>query len=112
MVFVERQICAAPFGPASRGVFGFRYAKVAMSTIETRPIDWAAVSRETIAHLQRLIRINTVNPPGNEIVVAQYLEATLSAEGIETHLFEPAPGRAAVVAERRRRDLGSALPRS
>lgn len=61
-------------------------------------IDWSAVSRETIAHLQRMIRINTVNPPGNELAVAKYLESVLRAEGIETHLFEPAPGRAAFVA--------------
>ena len=60
--------------------------------------DWSAVSRETIAHLQRMIRMNTVNPPGNELAVAKYLESVLRAEGIETHLFEPAPGRAAFVA--------------
>src|SRR6185503_16109828 len=48
--------------------------------------DWAATASETLAHLQRLIRINTVNPPGNELAVAQYLDSTLKAEGIETHL--------------------------
>jgi acetylornithine deacetylase/succinyl-diaminopimelate desuccinylase-like protein len=70
------------------------------SSAATEPysIDWTAVSRETIDHLQRMIRINTVNPPGNEMEVARYLEATFSAAGIETHLFEPAPGRAALVA--------------
>jgi hypothetical protein len=60
--------------------------------------DWNATSRETLAHLQRMIRMNTVNPPGNEMQVAQYLDSTLKAAGIETHLFEPAPGRAAFVA--------------
>ena len=60
--------------------------------------DWEAAARETVVHLQRMIRINTVNPPGNEIGVAQYLDSTLKAAGIETHLFEPAPGRAALVA--------------
>src|SRR5215208_2628743 len=60
--------------------------------------DWNAVSGETLAHLQRMIRINTVNPPGNEMEVARYLDSTLKAAGIETHLFEPAPGRAALVA--------------
>ena len=61
-------------------------------------IDWNAVSRETILHLQQLIRINTVNPPGNEMAVARYLESTLNAEDIETQLFEPASNRAALVA--------------
>src|SRR5688572_15327655 len=64
-------------------------------------VDWTAVSRETLAHLQRMIRINTVNPPGNELGVAQYLDSTLKAAGIETHLFQPAPGRAAFVARLR-----------
>ncbi len=60
--------------------------------------DWSAASKETLGHLQTMIRLNTVNPPGNEMPVARYLDATLKAAGIETHLFEPAPGRAAFVA--------------
>ena len=70
--------------------------------------DWDAVARETVVHLQRMIRVNTVNPPGNEIGVAKYLDSTLKASGIETHLFEPAPGRAALVA--RLRGDGSRRP--
>ena len=60
--------------------------------------DWNAVRDETVRHLQAMIRMNTVNPPGNELAVARYLDSTLKADGIETHLFEPAPGRAAFVA--------------
>ncbi len=60
--------------------------------------DWTAAQQETITHLQAMIRMNTSNPPGNEIGVARYLDSTLKAEGIETQLFEPAPGRAALVA--------------
>jgi acetylornithine deacetylase/succinyl-diaminopimelate desuccinylase-like protein len=60
--------------------------------------DWSAASTETMRHLQAMIRLNTVNPPGNELLVARHLEAALKAEGIETHLFEPAPGRGALVA--------------
>ena len=63
--------------------------------------DWAAAQREAVEHLQRLIRINTVNPPGNEMAVARHLDATLRGAGIETHLFEPTPGRAALVARLR-----------
>jgi acetylornithine deacetylase/succinyl-diaminopimelate desuccinylase-like protein len=60
--------------------------------------DWSAAGKETLGHLQAMIRLNTVNPPGNELQVARHLEAALKAEGIETHLFEPAPGRGALVA--------------
>ena len=70
--------------------------------------DWDAAGRETIGHLQAMIRMNTVNPPGNEIQVARYLESKLKAEGIETHLFEPSPGRAAFVA--RLKGNGTAKP--
>jgi acetylornithine deacetylase/succinyl-diaminopimelate desuccinylase-like protein len=63
-----------------------------------RQPDWSAVRDETVRHLRRLIQLNTVNPPGNEITVARYLDSTLRSAGIETHLFEPSPGRAAFVA--------------
>jgi acetylornithine deacetylase/succinyl-diaminopimelate desuccinylase-like protein len=60
--------------------------------------DWDAARQETVQHLQAMIRMNTVNPPGNELPVARYLDSTLRAAGIETHLFEPTPGRGALVA--------------
>ena len=63
--------------------------------------DWAAATEETVEHLRAMLRMNTVNPPGNEIVVARYLEQQLRAEGIETRVFESAPGRGAVVARLR-----------
>jgi hypothetical protein len=44
--------------------------------------DWAAASKETLANLQTMIRMNTVNPPGNEMQVAKFLESTLKAAGI------------------------------
>ena len=70
--------------------------------------DWNAARDETLQHLQRMIRINTSNPPGNELPVAQYLDSVLKAAGIETHLFEPTPGRAAFVA--RLRGTGAQRP--
>jgi acetylornithine deacetylase/succinyl-diaminopimelate desuccinylase-like protein len=60
--------------------------------------NWNAARTETLEHLRAMIRMNTVNPPGNELQVARYLDSTLKAEGIETHLFEPTPGRGALVA--------------
>ena len=67
-------------------------------TANAQTPDWNAARDETLRHLQAMIRMNTSNPPGNEIHVARYLDSTLKAAGIETHLFEPAPGRAAFVA--------------
>ncbi|MFL5577947.1 MAG: M20/M25/M40 family metallo-hydrolase [Gemmatimonadaceae bacterium] len=62
------------------------------------PADWEAVRAETLEHLKRMIRLDTQNPPGREMQVARYLDSTLRAAGVETALFEPAPGRAAFVA--------------
>jgi acetylornithine deacetylase/succinyl-diaminopimelate desuccinylase-like protein len=61
-------------------------------------IDFEAALWDCIGHLQALIRMDTVNPPGQEIGLARYLDDVLRGAGIATHLFEPAPGRAALTA--------------
>jgi len=71
--------------------------------------EWNGLRDEVVAHLSRLIQIDTTNPPGNEMVLARYLDETLRAAGIETHLYEPVPGRAAIVA-RLRAQSPKALP--
>ncbi len=48
--------------------------------------------------LQGLIRINTTNPPGNEIAAAKYLAGILQKEGIHSEIFESAPGRGILIA--------------
>ncbi|MBX9927907.1 MAG: M20/M25/M40 family metallo-hydrolase [Gemmatimonadaceae bacterium] len=66
----------------------------ALAAAQSAPTDSAAA----LGHLRTLIRMNTVNPPGNEIAVATYLDSVLTAAGIKTWRFTPAPGRAALVA--------------
>jgi acetylornithine deacetylase/succinyl-diaminopimelate desuccinylase-like protein len=44
--------------------------------------------------LQEYLRINTTNPPGNELQAAQFFKQILDREGIENQLFEYRPGRA------------------
>ncbi len=48
--------------------------------------------------LQDLIRIDTSNPPGNELAAAQYLAARLTCEGLTCQIVEPAPGRGNLIA--------------
>lgn len=55
-------------------------------------------ANETIQHLQALIRLNTVNPPGNEILAAEYIAKVLRDEGIEPIVLESAPTRGNVIA--------------
>ena len=48
--------------------------------------------------LGRLIRTNTVNPPGNEGPVQEFLRGSLTAAGFECELLEAEPGRPNLVA--------------
>ncbi len=64
--------------------------------------------QEVLQHLQALIRLDTSNPPGNEVQVARYLDEVMQEAGIETWLDEPAPGRASFIA--RIRGDGSERP--
>jgi len=75
------------------------------------PPDWPSVASEVVAHAQELIRLRTVNPPGDEAIVAQYLAAALARAGIESTLIETAPGRAAVraVLHARRATAGAVM---
>ena len=61
-------------------------------------IDWNAVQDEVIRHLQALLRINTVNPPGNETEAAQYLASVAREAGIPYEIVEGTPGRGNFVA--------------
>jgi acetylornithine deacetylase/succinyl-diaminopimelate desuccinylase-like protein len=58
--------------------------------------------------LQDLIRIDTVNPPGNELAACRYLKTVFDREGIPCTILESAPGRGNLVA--RLQGDGSARP--
>ena len=60
----------------------------------------AAVSMrsEVTELLQELLRIDTVNPPGNETAAAECLRDYLEPHGVECRLYAKAPERANLVA--------------
>jgi acetylornithine deacetylase/succinyl-diaminopimelate desuccinylase-like protein len=58
----------------------------------------AALERRTTELLQRLIRFNTVNPPGNEGPAQEWLKGLLEQAGLECRLLEAVPGRPNLVA--------------
>ena len=60
--------------------------------------DWPAVREEALQTLVDLVKLDTSQPDGNEILAARYLNEKLDAEGIPSEIFEPAPGRASIVA--------------
>lgn len=55
-----------------------------------RPVDWDALRNETVQVLRDYIRINTTNPPGNEIEAARFLKRVLDREGIEARILDTA----------------------
>ena len=61
-------------------------------------VDWGSVTREATRLLSRYLQIDTTNPPGNEALAAAYLAELLRERGLEPTLYEPAPGRANLVA--------------
>src|SRR5947199_267308 len=48
--------------------------------------------------LQRLLRVDTTNPPGNETAAAELLRDYLEAAGVECTLYARVPERANLVA--------------
>jgi acetylornithine deacetylase/succinyl-diaminopimelate desuccinylase-like protein len=58
----------------------------------------AALERRTTELLQRLIRFNTVNPPGNEGPAQAWLTGLLEEAGLDCVLLEALPGRPNLVA--------------
>ncbi len=72
-------------------------AATAGSAQTPRPTDWPALTAETQRVLQDYLRINTTNPPGNELLAAKFLKGILEREGFEVQILDTAelgPNRA------------------
>lgn len=62
------------------------------------PVNLGTLPAEAQTWLADLIRIDTTNPPGNELAAANYIADVLRREDINPTVLELAPGRGAVVA--------------
>ena len=58
----------------------------------------ASLRDEVTELLQELIRVDTVNPPGNETMAAELLRAYLEPHGVQCELYARVPERANLVA--------------
>src|SRR5436305_7885670 len=67
------------------------------------------LERETTEVLQRLVRFNTVNPPGNERPAIEYLEQYAKRAGFETRLLAADEARPNLVADLRGEQDGPTL---
>ncbi len=57
-------------------------------------LKWDAIQAEAHTLLLDYLKLDTTNPPGNEIAAAKFFAAICQREGIEHKVFEPFPGRA------------------
>ncbi|HUS18523.1 MAG TPA: M20/M25/M40 family metallo-hydrolase [Terriglobales bacterium] len=69
-----------------------------VASAQPTPPDSAKWNAETVDILRGLIKLDTSNPPGNEIIAAKYIANILQKDGIASEIFEAAPGRATIVA--------------
>ncbi|MCW4025194.1 MAG: M20/M25/M40 family metallo-hydrolase [Candidatus Bathyarchaeota archaeon] len=53
--------------------------------------------KEITTLLSNLIKINTTNPPGNEIAAAKFIAQTLQEDGIQCEIIESAPTRGSLI---------------
>ena len=58
-----------------------------------QPLDWDALHREAVQVLSDYLKINTANPPGNELEGALFLKNILEREGFEVQLLDTAEFR-------------------
>ena len=61
-------------------------------------INWNAYQDLAVELMQQYLRINTSNPPGNEIATAKFLKESFDREGIQSEIFEYKPTRANIIA--------------
>lgn len=90
-LLVVAVICALPAGAQNR-------TSAPEQLTSALPSDLSQLQTQAIGWLQDLIRINTSNPPGNELAAAKYLAGILDREGIHSEIYETTPGRGFLVA--------------
>jgi succinyl-diaminopimelate desuccinylase len=57
--------------------------------------------KEVIQFCQELLRIKSVNPPGDELAAAEYISSVLAKAGLEIEIMKHSPTRASVISRLR-----------
>ena len=95
-IFLGTLVVAGPSMPRAQS--GPPQGMPAASSTPTSTQDLSQLESDALNWLQDFIRINTVNPPGNELVAAKFIASILDKEGIHSDIFESSPGRGFLVA--------------
>ena len=64
-----------------------------LNTLLIAELNSQTIEDEAVKWLQDFIRVDTFNPPGNEIRAVEFYAAIFDREGIEYQWAESAPGR-------------------
>ena len=67
-------------------------------------VDWGRIKEEAVQILSDYIKVDTTNPPGNEMAGALYLQALLGKEGFSATVLESQPGRGNLICTMKGRD--------
>ena len=73
-------------------------ASVAVFAQAPQEPDWKKLEDETMRHYQAVLRLDSRNPPGNEVVVAEYVKGVLDKEGIPAQIVGSDPKRPNLIA--------------
>src|SRR5262245_10187633 len=65
---------------------------------DSNHIDWKSYKDMAVDLMQQYLRVDTSNPPGNEIAAARFLKSILDRERIQSEIFEYNPRRANIIA--------------
>lgn len=91
-------------GRRARAIFSLLLLVSSLWTLaggQTPAAERQRIEEESLRHFQAILRLDTSNPPGNEILVVDYLREVLEREGIETKIFARDPRRPNLVARLR-----------
>ena len=83
-----------------------------LAAVQAPGLDYDKLQDETAQRLSEYLRINTSNPPGNELATARWLKDVLAKEGIEGQILDTAelgPGRANFYARLKGNGAGKAI---
>jgi len=73
-------------------------ASLTHAQIPDDKIKWPIYQDMAVDLMRQYLRINTSNPPGNEIEAAKFLKSIFDRQGIQNEIFEYKPGRANIIA--------------
>lgn len=69
-------------------------------------LDWKKINRESLKYFKELLKIDTTNPPGNELKAILFLDKILKKEGIKTQVIKTDKNRACIVARHKSKQSG------